>query len=61
MQKLRLSQSLMVATILLIVAFQSYWLMKLYNDEWKVIKKETDVVFRETIYKLQVTRFKKTP
>jgi signal transduction histidine kinase len=50
---------MMIATIVLIVGFQAYWLTKLYNDEWEGLKKETDVIFRETVYKLQVERFKK--
>ncbi len=59
MKKLRIAQSMMIGTIVLIAAFQAYWLLKLYNDEWEGLKKETDVVFREVVYKLQVERFKK--
>jgi hypothetical protein len=59
MKKIRIAQSMMIGTIVLIAAFQVYWLVKLYNDEWEGLKKETDVIFRETVYKLQVARFKK--
>jgi signal transduction histidine kinase len=59
MKKLHLSRNLMVAAILLIVAFQCYWLAKLYKDEYSSLKKEVDVTFRETIYKLQKQRFEK--
>ncbi len=57
MKKLHLSRNLMIAAILLIVAFQVYWLNKQYNDEYSSLKKEVDVTFRETIYKLQKQRF----
>lgn len=59
MKKLHLSRNLMIAAILLIVAFQAYWLRKQYNDEYSSLKKEVDVTFRETIYKLQKQRFEK--
>ncbi len=50
---------LMVAAILLIVAFQTYWLQKLYMEEAAGFKKTTDIVFRETMYKVQAQRLKK--
>jgi len=59
MKKLHLSRNLMVAAILLIGAFQVYWLSKQYNDEYNSLKKDVDVTFRETIYKLQKQRFEK--
>src|SRR5690349_18795688 len=59
MKKLRLAQVMMIGTIVLIAAFQTYWLVKLYHDEWADVKKETDVIFRDAIYKLQVVRFKR--
>jgi signal transduction histidine kinase len=49
----------MVAAILLIVAFQAYWLQKLYMEEAAGFKKTTDIVFRETMYKVQAQRLKK--
>lgn len=49
----------MMVTIVLIVTFQAYWISKLYRDEWSGLKKEADIVFRETVYKLQLARFKK--
>lgn len=42
----------------MIVAFQCYWIARLYNDEWNDLKKETDVLFREAMYKLQLQRFR---
>lgn len=59
MKKLSLSRNLMIAAIFLLAAFQIYWLNKLYKDEYDGLKKEVDVTFRETIYKLQKQRFEK--
>ena len=58
MKKLRTAQLLMALSVLLITCFQVYWLVTLYNDKESSIKKNTDVVFRETLYQLQVKRFK---
>ncbi|MEP7317309.1 MAG: HAMP domain-containing sensor histidine kinase [Panacibacter sp.] len=58
MNKLRLSKALMTGTILLIVAFQCYWINRLYNDEWLGLKKQSDVIFRDVVYKLQLQRFR---
>lgn len=55
--KLKLSRILLSAAILLIVAFQSYWLNKLYKDEWQGLKKETNGIFRDVIYNVQLQRF----
>ena len=57
--KLGISRMLMIAAILLIVAFQAYWLQKLYMEEAAGFKKTTDIVFRETMYKVQAQRLKK--
>jgi signal transduction histidine kinase len=58
MSKLKLSRVLLVAAILLIVAFQSYWLNRLYKDEWEGLKKETNGIFRDVVYNMQVERAK---
>lgn len=47
----------MVATIILLAAFEGYWLNKLYHDEYSNLKKEVDVNFRDAMYKLQRRRF----
>jgi two-component system phosphate regulon sensor histidine kinase PhoR len=57
MNKLRTARLLMSATILVIIAFQFYWLRKLYIEEQGNFKKSTDLVFRETMYRLQAQRF----
>lgn len=48
----------MIATIILIAVFQGYWLTRLYKDEQQSFKKEADVLFRESVYKLQMQKFK---
>lgn len=57
MNKLRMARVLMTATILLIIAFQAYWMRKLYLEETAGFKKTTDVIFRDAMYRLQVQRF----
>lgn len=49
---------LMISTIVLIAAFQCWWINRLYNDEWNGLKRETDVMFRDVVYKLQLQRFR---
>ncbi len=58
MGKLKLSRILLIAAILLIVAFQSYWLIRLYKEEKEGLKKETNGIFRDVVYNMQVERFK---
>jgi two-component system phosphate regulon sensor histidine kinase PhoR len=53
-----MSKILMISTIILIAAFQCYWISRLYNDEWMTLKKETDLLFRDVVYKLQLQRFR---
>ncbi len=47
----------MAVTILLIAAFQVYWIKKLYQEENTSFKKTADIIFRETMYRLQAERF----
>jgi hypothetical protein len=49
----------MSATILVIVAFQAYWITKLYNDEWVSVKKRSDILLKETVQKIIAERLKK--
>jgi two-component system, OmpR family, phosphate regulon sensor histidine kinase PhoR len=58
MTKLSTARVLMVATILLIAAFQAYWINKLYKEEDNNFQKSADIIFRESMYRLQVERFK---
>jgi hypothetical protein len=48
----------MISTIILIVAFQCWWINRLYKDEWNNLSKETDVMLRDVVYKLQLQRFR---
>lgn len=57
MNKLRTARLLMAATVLLIIASQAYWLRKLYQEEGGSFKKSTDIIFRESMYRLQTQRF----
>ena len=57
MKKLRTARALMFLSTFVIICFQVYWLFTLYNDKYSSIQKNTDVVFRETLYQLQVARF----
>ena len=51
-----MSITLMVLTIGAIVVFQITWLRKNYEDQKKVLALRTDVLFRETIFKLQASK-----
>ncbi|MEO8171838.1 MAG: HAMP domain-containing sensor histidine kinase [Sediminibacterium sp.] len=55
--KLKLSRILLASAILLIVAFQSYWLNKLYREEWLSLKKDTNAILRDVVYDVQVKRY----
>jgi two-component system phosphate regulon sensor histidine kinase PhoR len=55
--KLKLSRILLASAILLIVAFQSYWLSKLYREEWLGLKKDSNAILRDVVYDMQVKRY----
>ncbi len=48
----------MVAAILLIAAFQGYWINRIYQEERSGLQKEANGIFRDVVYNLQVERFK---
>jgi len=48
-----------MGTILLVTVFQCYWINRLYKEEKENLRKETDVLFRDAVYKLQLQRLKK--
>jgi two-component system phosphate regulon sensor histidine kinase PhoR len=56
MNPLQLARTMMWAAILLIVVFQSYWLRRLYTDEKEGLQKETNGIFRDMLYNLQMDR-----
>ncbi|HVZ25837.1 MAG TPA: HAMP domain-containing sensor histidine kinase [Sediminibacterium sp.] len=58
MHQNRVSRILPLSVILLITAFQVYWLTRLYGDEKATLEKETNAIFRDVVYNLQVQRFR---
>jgi two-component system phosphate regulon sensor histidine kinase PhoR len=54
-----LSAPLMILAFVGIASFQVYWTRKLYGDEWTQLRKETDIAFRDVVYKLQMQHFSK--
>jgi two-component system, OmpR family, phosphate regulon sensor histidine kinase PhoR len=56
---IRLSAPLMILAIVGIASFQVYWMRKLYAQEWAELRKETDLAFRDAVYKLQMQHFRK--
>lgn len=55
--RIRISLILMILTILLVTLGQSYWLLRLYQDECTNLQKGIDAQFRNSFYQLQRTRF----
>ncbi|MBS1604220.1 MAG: GHKL domain-containing protein [Bacteroidetes bacterium] len=56
-RRLRVSATLMMLAIIGMSVFQVYWFKKLYGEEWAQLKKETEITFRDVIYKIQIQRF----
>jgi len=54
--KLRIPIFFMVVAILVIVAFQVYWLRKNYQEEKHLFTVRTNLLFRETVMRLQASR-----
>jgi two-component system, OmpR family, phosphate regulon sensor histidine kinase PhoR len=46
-------RGLMVASMLLLAAFQVFWLRKEYNEQKNILQKETDILFQNTIQALE--------
>ena len=59
MKKLFISRLVMISAIIMIVAFQIYWINRLFSEEKERLQKQTDVLFKELVYKLQLNRFKR--
>lgn len=49
---------LIILTILVITAFQAYWLRKNYREEKRLFRARTNILFRETIFRLQAAKLK---
>jgi two-component system phosphate regulon sensor histidine kinase PhoR len=56
---IRLSAPLMIVAVVGIAGFQAYWMRNLYAQEWAELRRETDVAFRDAVYKLQMQQFRK--
>ena len=57
MKKASLAAFLMILSIALIVLFQAYWLRQMYKDERRALRREADIVLRETMINLQMRHF----
>lgn len=61
MNKLRISWIFMAGTVILIAAFQAYWLKKLYKEEYDALQRRTDILLKETVQQVQAERMKNIP
>ncbi|HRP55115.1 HAMP domain-containing sensor histidine kinase [Agriterribacter sp.] len=57
-RKFSISVGLMVAAIALIAAFQVYWIVIKVNEEKRVLRFRTNVIFRESVFDLQASKLK---
>ena len=57
-RKFSISVGLMVAAIVLIAAFQVYWIVIKINEEKRILRFRTNVIFRESVFDLQSSRLK---
>jgi len=55
---IRVTVFLIVLTILVITAFQAYWLRKNYREEKRLFSVRTGVLFRETVFRLEAAKLK---
>jgi two-component system phosphate regulon sensor histidine kinase PhoR len=58
MKKVIADPLLMIATILIIVGFQVYWLKNNYDREKHLLESKAGIIFRTTVYELQAKKFK---
>jgi two-component system phosphate regulon sensor histidine kinase PhoR len=49
---------LIVLSIVVITAFQAYWLRKNYREEQRLFNTRTNILFRETVFRLQASKLK---
>jgi two-component system phosphate regulon sensor histidine kinase PhoR len=55
-KKFRIPAFLMIAAMLLIVAFQVYWLNLNYKEERRNLRFRSNILFRECVFQLQATK-----
>ncbi|MFN3382582.1 MAG: hypothetical protein ACK41O_24210, partial [Runella zeae] len=48
-----ISLTLMVASMILLAAFQAFWLYKEYTEQKTILQKEADILFKNTIQALE--------
>jgi two-component system phosphate regulon sensor histidine kinase PhoR len=58
MKHIKWLPALMTLTILIVAGFQVYWIDKSYEREERVLERNTNNLFRETVVGLQAARFK---
>lgn len=57
-RKFYISVGLMVAAILVVAAFQIYWIVMRVNEEKRILRFRTNVIFRESVFDLQSSKLK---
>lgn len=57
-RKFNISVGLMVAAIILVAAFQVYWIKLKIEEEKRILRFRTNVIFRETVFDLQSSKLK---
>lgn len=57
-RKFRMSVGLMIAAILVIAAFQIYWLSIKVTEEKRTLRFRTNMLFRESVFELQSSKLK---
>ena len=57
--KLRIASLLMTVSLLAIVVAQAYWLSKTFKDEYRGLRREVSIIFREIVLKQQMKAWMK--
>lgn len=57
-KKFYISVGLMVAAILLVVTFQIYWIVMKVDEEKRILRFRTNIIFRESVFDLQSSKLK---
>ncbi|HEY0678652.1 MAG TPA: HAMP domain-containing sensor histidine kinase [Chitinophagaceae bacterium] len=56
--RLRISLVLMLVSMILLAAFQGWWLYKSYGEEKETMNIRTSVLFRETLFRMQASKLR---
>lgn len=57
-RKFSISVGLMVAAIILVAAFQVYWIVIKINEEKRILRFRTNIIFRESVFDLQSSKLR---